>query len=257
MKSKSIIITGGGSGIGAATVIRAAEAGALVTIVDIDAPLGQRLSAEVAASGGVAQFVRADISNERDVIAMVDATISRFGRLDCAFNNAGVPAYSHASHDAEFTLFADLPLEAFNRCLAINAAGTFLCMKYEIKAMLTTGGGAIVNTSSNAGILAIAGAADYMASKHAIIGLTKSAALDYAKRNIRVNAVLPGVVRTPMMERSLADHPELLEWAAGVHPNGRIATPLEIAEAAMWLLSDAASFVTGISLSVDGGFSMV
>ena len=257
MRDKSIIVTGGGSGIGAATVLMAARGGASVTIADLNVNGGEAVLAQVLAAGGNAQFIQTDIASETDVRAMVDAALKKYGRLDAAFNNAGVSAHSHDPKVANFCLFAELPLEIFNRGLMINATGTFLCMKYELQAMLAGGGGSIVNNASNAGILAISGAADYMAAKHAVIGLTKSAAIDYAKQNIRCNAVLPGVVRTPMMEEAFARKPELVDWATGVQPNGRLGKPVEIAEAAIWLMSDAASFVTGVSMSVDGGYAMV
>ena len=147
--------------------------------------------------------------------------------------------------------------EVFRAALEVNLVGTFLCMKHEINALLQNGGGSIVNTSSDAGILAIANAADYVSSKHAVIGLTKAGALDYATRNIRVNALIPGVTRTGMMQVAFAENPELEQWAADIQPNKRIAEPAEIAEAALWLLSEAASFVTGSSMLADGGYAMV
>lgn len=256
MQNKSIIITGGASGIGAATVLLAASKGAKVTIADRDCEAGEALCDQVVALGGTAQFVATDITDEAQVRAMVDAAVSTYGRLDGAFNNAGIPGYSHQP-GVETVHFADLPLSAFVRSLTVNAVGTFLCMKYELQAMLVSGGGSIVNTSSIAGILALEAAADYVAAKHAVIGLTKAAALDYARKNIRVNAVLPGVVRTQMMEASFAENPELIEWTSSMQPIGRIGMPVELAEAAVWLMSDAASLVTGISMPVDGGFSMV
>jgi 2,5-dichloro-2,5-cyclohexadiene-1,4-diol dehydrogenase 1 len=257
LKGKSIIVTGAGSGIGAAAAIRGAAKGAKVTVADINEAGGRDVVVKIREQGGEAQFVATDISKEDQVKALVAAAVSAYGPLHGAFNNAGVPAYSHTGKVGAFTAFADLPVEIFRRGLEINVVGTFLCMKYEIAAMLETGGGAIVNTSSGAGILAIAGAADYIAAKHGVIGLTKSAALDYATRNIRVNAVLPGVTRTGMMEASFAADPKLYEWAAEMQPNKRIGDPAEVAEGALWLLSDAASFVTGISMPVDGGYSMV
>ena len=257
VNQKSIIITGGGSGIGAATVLLATRSGALVTIADMNADLGNQVHEQVKAEGGGSQFIRADISSEHDVKAMIEAALAKFKRLDGAFNNAGISAYSHQPNNGVFALFAELPSDAFETCHRVNTLGTFLCMKYELGAMLQGGGGAIVNNASNAGILAVSGAADYVSSKHAVIGLTKAAALDYAKSNIRVNAVLPGVVRTPLMEESFAHNPALVDWALGVQPNGRFGKPSEIAEAALWLLSDAASFVTGISMSVDGGYAIV
>lgn len=256
LQGKSIIITGGGSGIGAATVLRAARMGAHVTIADVNEAGGRSVLAQVKETGGSAQFLLTDISNEAQVEAMVGGTVAAFGRLDGAFNNAGVPGFSHCQGNG-FRRFADLSLDQFRSGFDINVFGTFLCIKYEILAMLRTGGGTIVNTSSNAGILAIPGAPDYVAGKHAVIGLTKSAALDYATDNIRVNALLPGVIRTPMFEASAQANPAIEEWAKGEHPIKRLGLPSEVAEAALWLLSDAASLVTGISMSIDGGQSMV
>ncbi|MGN7712638.1 SDR family oxidoreductase [Agrobacterium radiobacter] len=256
IKEKSILITGGGSGIGAATVKLATQLGAKVTIVDRDRAGGEAILAKVLADGGDAQFMAADIADEAQVQNMINKTVDKYGRIDCAFNNAGVAGYSHQP-GAETVLLGELPTSAFERNLSINAFGTFLCMKYEIQAMLASGGGSIVNTASIAGILAVEAAADYVASKHAVVGLTKTAALDYAKKNIRVNAVLPGVILTKMMEDSFAKNPALVGWSEGMQPVGRLGKPSEVAEAALWLLSDAASFVTGVSLPIDGGFSMV
>lgn len=257
LSQKSIVVTGGGSGIGAAAALRLGEQGAHVTVADINERGGHEVVAQILSGGGQAQFLRTDISREADVRAMVDAAVNIYGRLDGAFNNAGVPAHSHQGQGKELTFLADMPVEIFRRGVEINVVGTFLCMKYEIAAMKKTGGGSIVNTSSGAGILAIAGAADYIAAKHAVIGLTKSAALDYATVPIRVNALIPGVIRTPMMEASFEEHPHLYDWAAEMQPNKRLGKPVEVAEAAVWLLSDAASLVTGISMPVDGGYTMV
>ena len=255
MTGKSLIITGAGSGIGAATARLAGQRGLRVTIADVNEAGGEAVAAEIRASGGDAQFVRTDIAVEADVENLVERAVERYGRLDLAFNNAGINGYSHTG-GRSLHLFGDMPVDAFRRATDINVIGTFLCMRAEIRAMLKSGGGAIVNTSSNAGILAILGGADYVATKHAVIGLTKAAALDYAQQNIRVNAVLPGVTRTEVVDALLESDPALREWARTVQPIGRLGTPSEIAEAALWLLSDAASFVTGVSLSADGGYSM-
>lgn len=257
LAGKSIIITGGGSGIGAAAVVRAAARGAKVTIVDRDEETGRRILDDVLAQGGIAQFVRTDIADAAQVEAMVHAAVSAYGRLDGAFNNAGVPAFSHCGNGQVPTDLLDLPVDIFRQGIEVNVVGTFLSMKYEIAAMLKAGGGAIVNTSSGAGLFAIPFAPDYMAAKHAVIGLTKSAALDFATRNIRANALIPGVTRTAMMEKSFGANPELYDWAAEMQPGKRLGEAGEVAEGALWLLSDAASFVTGISLPVDGGYTMV
>ena len=254
LAGKSIVITGAAAGIGAATARLAAQQGMCVTLADLDRDAGTAVAAGIERDGGVAQFVATDIADEAAVARMVSAAVERFGALHAAFNNAAVPSYSHTDTAADF---ADMPVAAIRRSLAVNVMGTFFCMQHEILAMLATGGGAIVNTASNVGVLAIPQAADYIASKHAVIGLTKSAALDYARRDIRVNAVLPGVTRSRMMEESFARNPQLIDWATSVQPNGRVAEAEEIGRAALWLLSDAASFVTGISLHVDGGYSIV
>jgi NAD(P)-dependent dehydrogenase (short-subunit alcohol dehydrogenase family) len=195
------------------------------------------------------------VSSEREVRAMVATAVATYGRLDCAFNNAGVTAYGYTA--AQPILFADVPLGEFRRVLDVNLVGVFLCIKYEIPAMLKSGGGSIVNTSSCSGVITSVGAPDYTASKHGVIGLTKSAAIDYATRNIRVNAVLPGVIRTPMTDSVFGDNPEMAKWAAASMPIKRAGEPHEVAEAALWLLSDAASLVTGHSMLTDGGFTAV
>ncbi len=253
LDGKSIVVTGAGSGIGAAFARMAAAAGARVTLADLDEAAGQSVVTKITEAGGQARFVRCDIGDEAAVRALVDAAVDAFGRLDGAFNNAGRPSFSHT--DVASAL-VDMPNAAMERAISTNLMGTFWCLKYEIAAMLRTGGGSIVNTASNAGVLAIPNAVDYIATKHAVIGLTKSVALDYARQGIRVNAVLPGVTRTKMMEESFARTPELNDWAAEVQPNGRVGEPGEIAAAALWLLSDAASFVTGTSMHVDGGYAM-
>ena len=226
-----------------------------MTLADLDAAKGEQVVADIVGNGGTAQFVRCDIPLDDDVRALVAAAQSAYGRLDGAFNNAGVSAYSHRPGNSP-TLFADLDPAELRRTHEVNLFGTFSCMRHEIAAMLAAGGGAIVNTSSDAGAVTIAAAADYVSSKHAVLGLTKSAAPDYATQNIRVNAVIPGVTRTGMLNASFDQDPRLWQWAAEVQPTKRIAEPSEIAEGAVWLLSDAASFVTGTALAVDGGYLM-
>ncbi len=253
LKGKSIVITGAGSGIGAAAARMAAETGAWVTLADRDEAAGEAVLAGIVAAGSKAQFIPCDIGDEAAIRALVAAAVAKFGRIDCAFNNAARPSFSHTETPSALV---NMPNAAMERAIAVNLMGTFWCLKHEIEAMLATGGGAIVNTASNAGVLAIPNAVDYVATKHAVIGLTKAAALDYARAGIRVNAVLPGVTRTKMMEESFARDPRLNDWAAEVQPNGRVGEPEEIATAALWLLSDAASFVTGTAMHVDGGYAM-
>jgi 2,5-dichloro-2,5-cyclohexadiene-1,4-diol dehydrogenase 1 len=257
LNGKSIIITGGASGIGAAAVLLAARSGARLTVADVNESAGADIVRQARDLGATAQFVRTDISREKDVRSMVDAALDAYGRLDGAFNNAFMPGYNHRGENRPVALFADLPLDEFRKGMEVNIVGTFLCIQHEIAAMLTSGGGAIVNTSSGAGVVAMPVAPDYISAKHAIIGLTKSAALDYATRNIRVNAILPGVTRTPAMEGAFAKQPSLYDWLEIAQPIKRLGLPSEVAEAALWLLSDAASFVTGISMPVDGGFTMI
>ena len=227
----------------------------MVTVADLSQKAGQYVVEEITTRGGVAQFVLADFSVEADVEEMVAAAVTRYARLDGAYNNAGLPPFSSAKNG--FFRLAQLEARSFRRALEVNVLGTFLCLRLEIHAMLATGGGAIINTSSANGLVAIPAGADYVASKHAIIGLTKAAALDYATQNIRVNPVLPGIIRTPMLTTAVDDNEEaLIEYIAAM-PIGRLGRPEEVAEAALWLLTDAASPITGTSVSVDGGQTMV
>ena len=188
----------------------------------------------------------ADISDAAAVQAAVAATLERHGRLDCAFNNAGVDSFEWA--------VAELPDEEWRRVIEIDLTGVFFCMKHEIVAMRASGGGAIVNTSSGLGLVAVANQSAYVAAKHGVLGLTKAAALEYVKEGIRVNAVCPGIIRTPMAERGIAGNPAVEEALAKIQPIGRLGEPEEVANAALFLLSDAASFITGESLAVDGGY---
>ncbi len=241
-----VVITGAAGGIGRAAVLAFAQAGARVVAADLDGA-GAELAADAArAAGARALAVRVDVTDSASVQAMVAAVVAQFGRLDAAFNNAGV--------ELEGTATADTDEDLFDRTIAVNLRGVFLCMKHQIRQMLAQGGGgAIVNTASVAGLVGAATMPAYTASKHGVVGLTKAAALEYAKRGIRVNAVCPGVVRTAMTERAVAQRPERAAFIDGLHPMGRIAEPAEIAATALWLCSPAASFVTGQALAVDGG----
>lgn len=242
---KVAFITGAASGIGRAAAIAFAREGARVAIIDrTEAGLDQ-LRAEIEAEGGEALAIRCDVSVPEDVEAAVAKAIVRFGRIDCAFNNAGLENKAAPVHE--------IALDEWDRILGINLRGTFVCMKHEIAQMLRQGSGVVVNTSSGAGIRGVAGGASYAASKHALIGLTKSAALDYAKSNIRVNAVLPGNIETPMMDRFTGGD---IQKAIDLEPVGRLGKPEEIAEAVLWMCSDLGAFVTGASISVDGGWSL-
>jgi NAD(P)-dependent dehydrogenase (short-subunit alcohol dehydrogenase family) len=247
LKDKVVIVTGGGMGIGRAAAQLFSQEGMKVVVADISPAHAEETVTMVKDSGGEAIFIQTDVSDEEQVRNMVTKTVETFGRLDCAFNNAGVEA-----RDALVPLI-ESPVEEFDRLIAINLRGVFLCLKYEIPEMLKVGGGAIVNTSSVAGLVGFQLSGPYVASKHGVVGLTKSAAMDYATQNIRVNAICPGVTRTPMVDAMIGEDKELEQLIVGVHPIGRVASPEEIAETAVWLCSDKASFVTGVALPVDGG----
>lgn len=235
------LVTGAGAGIGRASALAFARAGASVIVADVD-----RVSAmeTVALAGANARFVHCDVASSESVRKMVAAAIVQFGRLDYAHNNAGVAA---AEHDV-----ADLPEDEWDRVQGVMLRGVYLCMKYEIPHLVETGG-AIVNTASGAGLVGYPGQSPYVSSKHGVLGLTKSAALEYGRQGVRVNAVCPGTVLTPMVEA--ATHlPGLEQQLVALHPIGRIGTPQEIANAVLWLCSDDASFVLGHALAVDGGY---
>lgn len=255
LTGKSILVTGGASGIGAAAAERAVAQGAAVTIADVDTCAGKALCEKIG-QGGRAQFVRTDVANESEVELLVAAALAAYGPLHGAFNNAGASGASHPGGATQRRL-ADFTVRDFSRCIDVNLFGTFFCMKHEIAAMLSSGGGSIVNTSSTLGILALPNSADYVASKHGVIGLTKAASVDYAADNIRVNAVLPGVTATRMTMGAVGSEQALIEFASALSPTKRPARPEEIADAALWLLSDAASYVTGASLPVDGALSAI
>ncbi len=207
---------------------------------------GEFVRAQFELQGREALFVEADVSNAHDVEAMVAKAVEVYGRLDCAYNNAGIAG--------DWVTTANYSDESWDRVIAINLKGVWLCMKYEIAQMLKHGGGTIVNTASIAGLIAIQEVSAYVASKHGVVGLTKTAALEYAKAGIRVNAVCPGYIRTPILEPALAERPELEAQAVAAHPVGRLGRPEEVAETVVWLCSDAASFVTGHAMVVDGGY---
>ena len=245
LDGKVALVTGGGSGIGRATCLAMAREGAQVMVADIVVEGGHETVSLVKNAGGEATFIRADVSQASEVEAMVKQTIETYGRLDCAFNNAGIEG--PVCSTVEYTE------EDFDRVVAIDLTGVWLCMKYEIPAMLQHGGGAIVNTASVAGLVGFQGISAYVASKHGVNGLTKTAALEYAKAGIRVNAVCPGVIETPMVKRAFEKSPGMEEGVAAVEPVGRLGQPQEVAEAVVWLCSDAASFVTGLPMAVDGG----
>lgn len=239
LEGKVAIVTGGSSGIGRASAIALAEAGARVAVADIDCVGGDETVGLISRGEGEAIFVETDVSNARQVESLVEQTTKAFGRLDCAHNNAGIIVGGGPT--------AKATEEEFDRTVAVNLKGVWLCMKHEIPAMLEGGGGAIVNTSSGAGLVGEPGLAIYSATKHGIIGLTRSSAIEYGTSNIRVNAICPGITRTAMVRNVAEDR-----IRARV-PMGRLGDPEEIADAVVWLCSDSASFVTGHALSVDGG----
>jgi NAD(P)-dependent dehydrogenase (short-subunit alcohol dehydrogenase family) len=245
LEGKAALVTGGGSGLGRASAIALARAGATVTVADVDEEGGKETAALVSEEAGVdAEFVRADVTQADEVQAMVDKTVARWGRLDCALNNAGTTGASAPT--------ADYTLEDWNRAIALNLTGVFLCLKYEIPVMLE-GGGAIVNMASGAGLVGFAGLPAYVASKHGVVGLTRAAALEYASQGLRVNAICPGSTRTPMLEGFMGGDEQVERMMTRAVPLGRLGRPEEIAEAVVWLCSDAASFVVGHALAVDGG----
>ncbi|MGI9146494.1 MAG: glucose 1-dehydrogenase [Chloroflexota bacterium] len=245
---KVALVTGAGSGIGRASALAFARAGARVVVADVDAAGGADTVRQIDAGASVeARFVRADVSNETQVEALIDACVGAFGRIDYAHNNAGIGAPPAPMHETE--------RRSFERVLSVNVLGVWLCLKHEARVMLPRGGGAIVNTASLAGLIGFPMNVAYSASKHAVVGMTRTAALEYAKSGIRVNAVCPAFVRTPMVDGLVATGgPRMsLERLASMQPMGRLGTPEEVAEAVVWLCSDAAAFITGIALPIDGG----
>ena len=239
---KAAIITGGSSGIGRAAAVALAKQGVKIAIAARRAKEGEETVRLVKEAGSEGIFVKTDVANENDVRSLVEKTVKQYNRLDYAFNNAGIEEMT--------TPLVDQTSEVFDQIMNVNVKGVWLSMKYEIPEMIRTGGGAIVNTSSGAGVIGYPQQPIYIASKHAVLGLTKSAALEYAKSGIRINAIAPGVTETEMVERV---DKQLIEHLKSITPIGRIGDPQEIANAVVWLLSDKASFVLGHTLLVDGG----
>jgi NAD(P)-dependent dehydrogenase (short-subunit alcohol dehydrogenase family) len=248
-KDKVAIVTGASAGIGKATAIAFAQNGAKVVVADINQQDGEAVVSEITQSGGTAMFVACDVTNDQQVMSLVDATVEAYGKLDMAFNNAGI--------EIEQSKLADGDESTFDKIMDVNVKGVWRCMKYQIPAMLKNGSGSIVNTASVAGLGAAPKMAIYSASKHAVIGLTKSAAVEYGKKGIRVNAVCPAVIDTEMFRRAAESDPRKAEFVAGMHPVGRIGKVEEIAEAVMYLCSPNSGFTTGIALPVDGGHTAV
>ena len=239
---KTVLITGAATGIGRATALAFARQGAKVAIGDVDARAADT-AAEIVRAGGQAFYQRTDVRKAAEVSALVDAAVARYDGLHCAFNNAGILPPTLP--------LADMADDTFDDILAVDLLGVFLCMKYEIRHMLKSGGGAIVNTASIAGLVADPGMAPYVAAKHGVIGLTKAGAIDYARHNIRINALAPGFVQTPMTQRWI-DDPEFVKALMANSPIGRYARPEEITGIVLYLCSDLASFATGQTFVVDG-----
>ncbi len=247
LENKIVLITGAGSGIGRATAVLFAKAGAKLALVDIDPQGGQETAEMITSHGSEALFIQADVSKADQVMGMVEEAVAQYGRLDCAFNNAGI--------EGAPTRTMDVTEGDFDHIIAVNLKGVWLCMKYELAQMVRQGHGNIVNTASVAGLVGAHSLPVYAASKHGVVGLTRSAAVEYARKGIRVNAVCPAVIRTPMVERGMGVFPELEKAMVGNNPSKRLGEADEVAEAVLWLCSDASSFTNGATLTVDGGMT--
>jgi NAD(P)-dependent dehydrogenase (short-subunit alcohol dehydrogenase family) len=242
------LVSGASSGIGRATAKRFAEEGASVVAADIDAEGGEETISQIESDGGEATFVEVDVTDENDLAAAVETAVDTYGGLDFAFNNAGI--------EGDQVGFSEQDDANWNQVLDINLSGVFYAMREEIPAMLESGGGAIVNTSSIAGILGFPNLSPYVASKHGVVGLTRTAAVEFSDEGLRVNAVLPGVIDTPMVARAGEEDSESMDATIAGIPASRLGQPEEIASAVVWLCSEDASYVTGQPLPVDGGYSV-
>lgn len=245
-ENKVALVTGGSSGIGRATALAFASHGARVVVSDIDGRGGEETVARIRERKGEALFIRADVSKADQVSVLVSNTISAYGKIDCAFNNAGT--------EGTMASTVECTEEGFDRIVAVNLKGVWLCMKHELAHMLARGTGSIVNCSSIAGLVGFASAAAYVASKHGVVGLTRAGALETVKHGVRVNAVCPGIIRTPMIDRATGGSAEAEKQFLASQPIGRMGTPEEVAAAVLFLSSDAASLITGQAMAVDGGW---
>jgi NAD(P)-dependent dehydrogenase (short-subunit alcohol dehydrogenase family) len=246
--NKVALVTGAGSGIGQATAFAFAREGARVIVADVNVEGGEQTVRLIEEFGGKATFVTCDVAEPIQVEAAVGLAVSKYGRLDYAFNNAGIGGAQ--------ALTADYPIESWNKVIAINLSGVFLCMKYEIQQMLKNGGGAIVNNASILGVVGFQTAAAYTAAKHGVIGLTQTAANEYATQGIRINAICPGFIKTPMLENAgLLDNKPMYDTLVNLHPIHRLGEPNEIAAPVLWLCSAEASFIIGVAMLVDGGYT--
>lgn len=246
---KVVLITGAGNGIGRATALAFAQQGASVVVADMSRSGGEETTALITQSGGIASFILCDVTKDQDVQSMVDGTIEIYGKLDIAFNNAGI--------EIESSKLADGTEETYDKIMDVNVKGVWRCMKYQIPELLKQSVSAIVNTASIAGLGAAPKMSVYSASKHAVIGLTKSAAVEYGKKGLRVNAICPAVIDTEMFRRATENDPQKAEFVKSMHPVGRIGQPEEVAAAVLYLCSDLAGFTTGVALPIDGGATAI
>ncbi len=250
LDKKSILITGGSTGIGKATVLRCAEEGAQVTLADINTKEAEDVVAQVRAEGGSATFCHADVTQSSDVKQMIEMATSTYGKLDGAFNNAGI--------EGAFTSITKMSEAEYDRTVNVDMKGVWLCLKYQVEAFLKQASpGSIVSTASVAGLVGTRGGSAYCGAKHGVVGITKSVALECARKAIRVNAVCPGVIQTPMVDRMTNEAGISAQALIDQEPMERLGLPKEIAEAVVWLLSDQSSFVTGVAMPVDGGYIAV
>lgn len=251
LQDRTLIVTGAASGIGRSAALRLAKLGAKVAVADVTVEGGEETAEMIRREGGQAIFIETDVGQEDAVRELVARVVAQWGRLDAAFNNAGVEQPPSPLHQ--------LSLSEWRRVTETDLTGVFLCLKHEIAAMLETGGGAILNTSSALGQVGLANTSAYTAAKHGVIGLTKAAAVEYSARGIRINAILPGAIATAMFERPAQDpgFAAQLEKVKAAHPIGRMGRPEEIADVVAWLLSDGSSYMTGASIAVDGGYLAV